>query len=100
MIIEDKSQGGKNTQDPSNLEKKNALVEGGMEITGRKKLLYSIIFFIGLVCSYPTLFPIGIVLAAVLLFKKNSATINLMGVSLLVFHVIFISAFLGLQIPQ
>ena len=69
-------------------------------LTRNEKIKYILIFFIGMVCSYPTIFPIGIALTCILLFKKDNVKINLMGLFLIIYQLGVIGTFTALVIDM
>jgi len=66
----------------------------------KKRISYLILFFIGLIFSYPTLFPIGIMIACIFFFKKDNIKINLMGLFLLIYQIINIAVFAFLTLDM
>ena len=69
-------------------------------LTLKHKIIYLILFYIGIICSYPTLLPIGIVITCILLFKKNNIKINIMGLFLIILQIINIAVFAALIIDM
>ncbi|MHA1343012.1 MAG: hypothetical protein ACTSQG_03440, partial [Promethearchaeota archaeon] len=50
---------------------KLGLKESIQPLSQRKKLILIIIFIFGIAFSYPTVLPLGLLCAAILLFQKN-----------------------------
>ena len=72
----------------------------GTPLTLKHKIVYLILFYTGMICSYPTLFPIGMVITCILLFKKNNIKINLLGLFLVILQIINIAVFAALIIDM
>ncbi len=62
------------------------------QLSLKQKITYVFIFLGGLIFSYPSLFPIGIILACILLFKKDNIKINILG--LVVIFFLFLNIFI------
>lgn len=69
-------------------------------LTRNQKIIYIIIFFAGMICSYPTLFPIGMALTCILLFKKDNIKINLIGLFLIIYQLGIIGTFTALVVDM
>ncbi|MGQ4875335.1 MAG: hypothetical protein ACP6IY_14820 [Promethearchaeia archaeon] len=63
----------------------------------KKKITISIIFIIGIILSYPTILPLGIICAGILLFQKNKKA-NILGVLLLIIQIFLLLGFLAMKI--
>lgn len=69
-------------------------------LTKKKKLIYVIAFAGGIICSYPTFFPLGIVIACLFLFKKDNYKINLLGLFLIIYQIINIAAIFAMNLEM
>ena len=72
------------------------------KINQRNKVLYVLCFFVGLIFSYATLVPIGLIFSVILLFKKDDIKINLLGLFLIIIQIlnIWVFAFIMLDMPE
>lgn len=66
-------------------------------LSQKKKVLLTFIFVLGIPLSYPTVMPLGIICASILLFQKNKKA-NLMGLFLILVQFISIIIFVGLNV--
>ncbi|MHA1149222.1 MAG: hypothetical protein ACTSR8_13365 [Promethearchaeota archaeon] len=64
--------------------------EGGL--SQRKKAILLITFIIGIPLSYPTIFPLGLICLAILLFQKNKK-INLLALVLILIQILILIVF-------
>ncbi|MHC1591662.1 MAG: hypothetical protein ACXQS8_06225 [Candidatus Helarchaeales archaeon] len=66
-------------------------------LSQRKKILFMILFIIGIPLAYPTVFPLGLVCSGILIFQKNKwaliagILLSIIQVSLLIYFGFFYS---------
>ncbi|MHA1265058.1 MAG: hypothetical protein ACTSRS_07450 [Candidatus Helarchaeota archaeon] len=57
-------------------------------LSKRKKILYTLLFIIGLSFSYATFMPIGIICASILLLQKKSRQFTYLGLFLFILQIL------------
>ena len=80
----------KNNLKSGNDIKPNIIAEQGF--SQRKKAALLAIFILGIPLSYPTIFPLGLICTAILLFQKHKK-INLLGLVLVLVQILSLMLF-------
>jgi len=65
-------------------------------LSQKKKVVLTFIFMLGIPLSYPTVMPLGIICASILLFQKNKKA-SLMGLFLIFVQFLSVLVFVGLN---
>jgi uncharacterized membrane protein len=72
-----------------------ASLDNSAELSFQERIMFSIIFLLGIIFSYVSFMPIGIILASVLIFQRKSRQFFALGLVLFILQLVALFIFLG-----